>query len=166
MKRTKDATEVIREMTARGDFARLGVEPPDPTAVEELVRGVLEDEQVNIASLTKPWDEMSNQEQDAWFDAHGVRELTPEEVTEYYGSYGHATIIPLGAPMRVIKPGNIVMVQEASGGWRNQMRAVAVSDGHIFVAEDKEWQRAQAENREPLTIAYPAERVKLAEDKQ
>ncbi len=163
MKRTKDATEVIREMTARGDFARLGVEPPDPTAVEELVRGVLEDEQVNIASLTKPWDEMSNQEQDAWFDAHGVRELTPEEVTEYYGGYGHATIIPLGASLRVIKPGNIVMVQEASGGWRNQMRAVSCADDLVYIAEEAEYRCAAYEGRAPLTIAYPAERVKLAE---
>lgn len=162
VKQAKDVTQVIAEMTARGDFARLGAEPPDPERVEELVRGVLEDEQALAASLPQPWEEMTNAEQDAWFEAQGVHELTPAEVTEYYGEYGHAIIIPLGGSHRSIKPGSIVMVQEVSGAWRNQIRAVSAADGLVYVADTTEYQQAEREGREPLTIAYPVERVKLA----
>ena len=97
--------------------------------------------------------------------SHGyAREMTPEQVKERYGGYGVTTLTFIGVPKLRIRRGDIVMVQESSGAWRNNMVAAAANvDGLIYVAEEVEWQRAEAEGREAAAVAYPAERVKRVE---
>lgn len=163
MKPVKDVEQVIREMTERGEFARLGVAPPDVATVEGLVRDVEEEIGTIAASLPKPWDEMTNEEQDAWFEAQGVRMLTPDEVAARYGGYGHTTVTFFGPPRFALQRGSIVMVQDSDGAWHNQMVAVRVVDGVIYVAEEQEYRQAQAEGREPLATAYLSAQVRPAE---
>ncbi len=96
--------------------------------------------------------------------SHGyAREMTPEQVKERYGGYGVTTLTFFGVPKLRIRRGDIVMVQEPTGIWRNNMVAAASADGLIYVAEEKEWRQAEAEGREATTAAYPAERVKRIE---
>jgi hypothetical protein len=112
------------------------------------------------ASRPLNWDEMSREEKNKFY---GFEEMAEQEVNERYGGYGHSTITFIGVPKLSIARGDVVMVQEPSGRWQNRMVAVGGGDGVDYVAAEDEYQQAQAANREPLIIAYPAARVKLAD---
>lgn len=157
----RDVAGVIKQMTERGVYARLGVDPPEVGEIEDMVRRVEALAEELDASLPKPWEEMNNAERDEWFAAHGGRKLTEEEVAQYFGGYGHATVTPLGRRHRPIARGSFVAVEQADGSWQNRMRAVSADGDLVFVAPDEEYQQAEREGREPLTVAYPTGRVKL-----
>lgn len=105
--------------------------------------------------------EMNTEELSAYLSAHGARPMNDEEITVRFGPRGTTMVTFIGEPL-VIAPGNIVMVQTPTGSWQNQMRAVSSHGGIIYVSDEAEYLRAAQEGREPLTIAYPAARVKLA----
>lgn len=93
-----------------------------------------------------------------------AHQMTDEEVKKYFGGYGVTTLTFIGVPKLRIRRGDIVMVQEPSGTWSNSMVAAASTDGLIYVAEEKEWRQAEAEGREAITVAFPAERVKRTDE--
>ncbi len=162
MKQVKSVDQVIREMNATTNYQALGLTPPDHAHVEALVQGMKARIKDIEASLPKPWDEMTNEEQDAWFAQQGIGELTPKETT---AQYGDATITFFGQARPPLHRGSIVAVQYPDGSWHNRMVAVGAESSIIYVTGEDEWQQAERESREPLTIAYPAERVKLTSEK-
>jgi hypothetical protein len=163
VKQIKSVEQVISEMNATTNYEALGIAPPNPQRVAELVRGMSEEIERIESSLPKPWDEMTIEEQNQWFAEMGIGELTASEMAEQFGGEGHATVIFFGTPHPPWRRGSIVAVQHPDGSWHNQMRAVNAADGLVYVTEDEEYRRAERDDREPLTIAYPQERVKLAD---
>ncbi len=140
--------------------------PKDKAQAQRVAGLIRRMEEAGVAieeRMPKPLREMSFAERTAWLEKEGVRDLTPEEIAEYYGGEGVANITFLGAPRSPLRRGSIVRVQDASGAWHNQMVAVAAVDGLVYVTEAEEWQAAQNEGREPQTVAYPQAHVALAE---
>lgn len=165
MKRVREVSKVLAEMRANGEFARLGVPEPSEAAVEALVRGVEEDSAAMEARLPKPWAEMTQDERDDWLVREGL--LTIEQPEPAPAGKVRATIIFFGPPHPPTVPldaGSIVMVELPNGSWQNNMVAVGAEDGVVYIATQAEYEAARASGRVPVTTAYPAERVKLAEE--
>ncbi len=161
MKRVKSAAQAVQDLSENGTYALLGLTAPDPATIERLAEA-MDEEMANLeATLPKPWAEMTRGERIAWLNQQGVIEPSSTEVQE---RYGNATVVFFGPPRSRLPRGSLVRVQEANGDWRNQMVAVGSDDGVIYVTNEREWRAAQAEGREPLTTAYPHQRVALAED--
>lgn len=118
-----------------------------------------------LATAEQEMAGMTGAEKRDYMIANGyATEMSDEDVERDYGGYGHTRIVFIGEAKPRLQAGSIVMVQQPSGAWENRMMAVQVADGIVYVAGEDEVERAQAEGRTPRTVAYPAQRVKLAAD--
>ena len=69
--------------------------------------------------------------------------------------------------MGVVRPGDLVMVRTALGDWRQRRAVTGVEPGDrfavVWACSLEEWDAAQADGRDPDTVPWPAEDVRLAE---
>jgi hypothetical protein len=69
-----------------------------------------------------------------------------------------------------IGPGDTVMVRTALGDWRQRRAVTGVELGDrfavVWACRLEEWDAAQAEGRDPETVPWPAEDVRLAEESE
>jgi hypothetical protein len=81
--------------------------------------------------MPKPLMEMSFEERTAWLEQEGVRDLTPEEISEYYGGEGVANITFLGASRSTTRmgltPPDPAAVERLAAGMEDEMVRIEAS---------------------------------------
>jgi hypothetical protein len=80
-----------------------------------------------------------------------------------------ATIVFIGAPNPVPKPGEKVELHAADGSWRGGFRYIGdpfTEDGEqrVWVTTEEEYRQAQREGREPAGSTWPLSQIAVVDE--